>query len=121
MIKWAETNSGRAGTGGIQQTGQRAGQYVSSTGRCGREGDKLRGNSRDQRGTRFDVRGCGSRRINGVRNIRQALASPHPAVRLTIRRGPPELRIRNLEFGMRADSGGGGILDSKFSILNLSA
>jgi hypothetical protein len=38
-------------------------------------------------GTRFDVRAYGSRRINGVRNIRQALASPHPAVRLTIRRG----------------------------------
>jgi hypothetical protein len=38
-------------------------------------------------GMRFDVTCCGSRRINGVRNIRQALASPHPAVRLTIRRG----------------------------------
>jgi hypothetical protein len=32
-------------------------------------------------GTRFDVMADGSRRINGVRNIRQALASPHPAVR----------------------------------------
>jgi hypothetical protein len=36
---------------------------------------------------RFDVLGCGSRRINGVRNFRQALASPHPAVRFTSRRG----------------------------------
>jgi hypothetical protein len=36
---------------------------------------------------RFDVLRYGSRRINGVRNFRQALASPHPAVRLTVRRG----------------------------------
>jgi hypothetical protein len=39
-------------------------------------------------GMRFDVLTFGSRRINGVRNFRQALASPHPAVRFTIRRGP---------------------------------
>jgi hypothetical protein len=39
---------------------------------------------------RFDVLTFGSRRINGVRNFRQALASPHPAVRFTIRRGPFE-------------------------------
>jgi len=31
-------------------------------------------------GTRFDVVQLGSRRINGVRNFRQALASPHPVV-----------------------------------------
>jgi hypothetical protein len=42
---------------------------------------------RDRPGMRFDVLGCGSRRINGVRNFRQALASPHPAVRFTSRRG----------------------------------
>src|SRR6187549_521482 len=41
-------------------------------------------------GMRFDVLKFGSRRINGVRNFRQALASPHPAVRFTIRRGPFE-------------------------------
>jgi hypothetical protein len=35
----------------------------------------------------FDVLDDGSRRINGVRNFRQALASPHPAVRFTSRRG----------------------------------
>jgi hypothetical protein len=29
---------------------------------------------------RFDAAGFGSRRINGVRNFRQALASPHPVV-----------------------------------------
>jgi hypothetical protein len=50
-------------------------------------------------GTRFDVRAYGSRRINGVRNIRQALASPHPAVRLTIRRGLHESEeFRNSGF-----------------------
>ena len=42
---------------------------------------------------RFDVLADGSRRINGVRNFRQALASPHPAVRFTIRRGPRLRRI----------------------------
>jgi hypothetical protein len=39
---------------------------------------------------------CGSRRINGVRNFRQALASPHPAVRFTIRRG--SLRITMMKL-----------------------
>jgi hypothetical protein len=34
-------------------------------------------------GTHLEVMGGGSRRINGVRNFRQALASPHPAVRFT--------------------------------------
>jgi hypothetical protein len=78
-------------TGAIQQTVLKRGQ------------DRLQSRTRDRfeanfppflqefravtRGTRFDMKVCGSRRINGVRNIRQALASPHPAVRLTIRRG----------------------------------
>ena len=39
-------------------------------------------------GTRFDDVRSGSRRINGVRNIRQALASPHSALHSPIRRGP---------------------------------
>ena len=40
------------------------------------------------RARRFDVAGHGSRRINGMRNFRQALASPHSALFSPIRRGP---------------------------------
>jgi hypothetical protein len=38
-------------------------------------------------GTLFDVGSGESRRINGIRNIRQALASPYPAAHSPIRRG----------------------------------
>jgi hypothetical protein len=49
-------------------------------------------------GTRFDATTSGSRRINGVRNFRQALASPHPAVRFHDSARPYELGIWNSEF-----------------------
>ena len=38
-------------------------------------------------GTRFDVTSAEPRRVSGIRNFRQALASPYPVFHFTIRRG----------------------------------
>src|SRR2546430_4023243 len=55
-------------------------------------------------GTRFDVVADGSRRINGVRNFRQALASPHSVVVPRFGAAHSGFGIRDLGFAVIRES-----------------
>jgi hypothetical protein len=72
----------------IAESRPKKGQWLSAP----QDGSRVtRGNSGAipvvRAGTRLDVGICGSRRINGMRNFRQALASPHSVLFSPIRRG----------------------------------